>query len=118
MAYTWTVFPLSGTANFESTARGALETWRTNSADMETRLISVENVNTSQQTQINALTAASAWSGATTYDIGNMVTYDGNLYVSVQDTNLNHQPDTSNDWWTLWSSLTSQPATPVVFWFC
>jgi hypothetical protein len=38
MAYTWDTFPLSGTVNFESNARTALETWRTNVADMDERI--------------------------------------------------------------------------------
>lgn len=38
MAYSWPVFPASGTTNFEATARTALETWRSNSVLIETRL--------------------------------------------------------------------------------
>lgn len=33
--HTWTVFPASGSANFETTARTALETWRSNSSIMD-----------------------------------------------------------------------------------
>ena len=33
--HTWTVFPASGSTNFETTARTALETWRSNSSIMD-----------------------------------------------------------------------------------
>lgn len=44
-------------------------------------------------------TGVAAWSGATTYALGNMVTYSGLTYISLQAGNLNHQPDTSPTWW-------------------
>jgi len=37
-SYTWNVFPLSGTANFEGTARTALEQWRTNASLMDNEI--------------------------------------------------------------------------------
>ena len=40
-AYTWTTFPASGSSNFETTARNALETWRSNADDMESKLGSI-----------------------------------------------------------------------------
>jgi len=40
-AYTWTTFPSSGSANFETTARAALEQWRSNADDLESKLGSI-----------------------------------------------------------------------------
>ena len=40
-AYTWTTFPVSGSANFETTARAVLELWRSNTDDMEAKLGSI-----------------------------------------------------------------------------
>lgn len=39
------------------------------------------------------------WSNATTYSIGQVVRYGYRLYESLQNTNLNHQPNTSPTWW-------------------
>src|SRR5689334_4591189 len=41
------------------------------------------------------------WSSSTTYAIGNLVTDNLNntQYVSLQNSNLNHQPSTSPTWW-------------------
>lgn len=40
-----------------------------------------------------------AYSNATTYAKLEAVSYGGIAYVSMQDGNLNHQPDTSPTWW-------------------
>lgn len=40
-----------------------------------------------------------AWAGATTYALGDWVTYAGVAYRSLQAANLNHQPDVSPTWW-------------------
>lgn len=39
------------------------------------------------------------WSNAATYSTGQVVRHGYRLYESLQDTNLNHQPDTSPTWW-------------------
>ena len=36
--YTWTTFPVSGSASFESTARTVLELWRSNAASMDAEI--------------------------------------------------------------------------------
>lgn len=47
------------------------------------------------------------WSAATTYEDGQVVSYQGSSWISLQDTNLNHAPPTlpttSNAWWTILS---------------
>lgn len=48
-----------------------------------------------------------AWNSGTTYRKGQGCTYGGTTYVSLQDTNLNQQPDTAT---TYWSSRT-EPLT-------
>lgn len=40
---TWPAFPTSGTENFETNARAALETWRSNSEAMDTKLTGIED---------------------------------------------------------------------------
>lgn len=40
-----------------------------------------------------------AWSSGTTYDKLQAVSYGGVAYVSMQDSNTNHQPDSSPTWW-------------------
>jgi hypothetical protein len=44
---------------------------------------------------------ATAYSGATTYAIGNRVLFDGRNYTSLQNSNLNNQPDTSPTYWQI-----------------
>ena len=39
------------------------------------------------------------WSAATTYDLNDTVAYNGELFLSLDDVNLNHQPDTSPLFW-------------------
>jgi len=41
------------------------------------------------------------YSAATTYALAARVTYLGNIYESLQGTNLNHTPNTSPTWWLL-----------------
>lgn len=42
-SYSWPIFPVHGTSNFEPTARAALEGWRTNGAAMEVRVNELES---------------------------------------------------------------------------
>lgn len=46
-----------------------------------------------------ATNAEADWSNATTYALGNIVTYNTRRYESLQATNLNHTPSTSPTWW-------------------
>lgn len=41
------------------------------------------------------------YSSGTTYYLGDSVTYNSSTYLSVANTNLNHQPDVSPSFWTL-----------------
>lgn len=41
-----------------------------------------------------------AWSGATTYAKLDLVSHEGEAYVSNADTNLNHEPDGADAYWT------------------
>ncbi len=47
------------------------------------------------------------WSAATAYEDGQVVSYQGSSWISLQDTNLNHAPPTLptewNAWWTILS---------------
>lgn len=55
-----------------------------------------------QESQLISTTATNAeanWSSTTTYSIGAIVTYSGKRYESLQNTNLNKQPDTNPTWW-------------------
>jgi len=42
-----------------------------------------------------------AWSNATTYALGDAVSYNGSSYISVVNGNINHQPDTAPASWSL-----------------
>lgn len=53
----------------------------------------------SMLTSTTATNAYANWSSGTTYTITNRVTYNNKTYESLQNTNLNHQPDTSPTWW-------------------
>ena len=49
-----------------------------------------------------------AWSSSTTYAQGDVVSFMGSSYISLQNSNLNHQPNTSP---TFWSTLAQVGAT-------
>lgn len=49
----------------------------------------------------DAVNADANYSSATTYALAARVTYLGSIWESLQNTNLNHQPDTSPTWWIL-----------------
>lgn len=42
---------------------------------------------------------ASSWSSATTYSIDQVVSHSGYIWVSLQNSNQNKDPDTETDWW-------------------
>lgn len=46
-----------------------------------------------------ATEATAAWNSGTTYALNAEVSYSNSIYVSLQASNLNHQPDTSPTWW-------------------
>lgn len=46
-----------------------------------------------------ATEATAAWSAATTYALNAEVSYSNSIYVSLQASNLNKQPDTNPTWW-------------------
>lgn len=48
-----------------------------------------------------ALVPLGAWSSITTYNQSDTITYLGNTYVSLQNGNLNKQPDINNTYWYL-----------------
>ena len=39
------------------------------------------------------------WDANTTYNTGDSISYNGYVYLSKQDNNINKQPDTNPDWW-------------------
>jgi len=44
------------------------------------------------------------WASSSTYIVGDIVNYNGDLYVSLQAGNTNQQPDTTPAYWSLFSS--------------
>jgi uncharacterized protein (TIGR03437 family) len=48
------------------------------------------------------------WSAATTYALNDAVQFNGNSYISILASNLNHEPDTSP---TFWNTLAREGAT-------
>ena len=55
--------------------------------------------NEAQLISTTAVNADPNWSSATTYTSGQVVTYSGKRWESLQDSNLNNQPDTNPTWW-------------------
>lgn len=55
--------------------------------------------NETQLISTTALNADADWSSGTTYSTGQVVTYSGKRWESLQNTNLNKQPDTNPTWW-------------------
>ena len=53
----------------------------------------------SQLISTTALNTDANWSSGTTYPTGQVVTYSGKRWESLQNTNLNKQPDTNPTWW-------------------
>jgi hypothetical protein len=53
----------------------------------------------SQLISTTAVNAEAAYNAATTYALGAIVSYQGNRYESLQNTNLNKTPDVSPTWW-------------------
>ena len=53
----------------------------------------------SQLISTTALNADANWSSGTTYSAGQVVTYSGKRWESLQNTNLNKQPNTNPTWW-------------------
>jgi hypothetical protein len=47
----------------------------------------------------SATDARPLWSNATTYSVGQVIRYNNTVYESLQNTNLNKQPDTNPTWW-------------------
>jgi hypothetical protein len=54
---------------------------------------------TNQYLYFNKMHWAGAWSGATTYNSQDVVTLNGNAYVSLQAANLNNNPTLSPSFW-------------------
>lgn len=57
---------------------------------------------TFQESQLISTTAVNAeadWSSATTYSLGQIVSYSGKRWESLQNTNLNKTPTTNPTWW-------------------
>src|ERR1700685_1450787 len=47
------------------------------------------------------LTWQGTWTGATTYALNDAVQFNGTSYISIQASNLNHEPDTSPTFWNM-----------------
>ena len=53
----------------------------------------------------------SAWSSATTYNLGDAVSYSGSSYISLGNNNFGHEPDKSPGSWSLLAQAGAQGAT-------
>lgn len=65
------------------------------------KVIKATTFQNSMLTSTTATNAYSNWSSGTTYAINNRVTYNNKTYESLQNSNLNKQPDTNPTWWLL-----------------
>lgn len=73
--------------------------------DLLTRLdetdVDINDINTQidvLQTQINEITGAGDWDNTTTYDVGDLVVFDGGLYRAVQVVPMNNPPPNPVYW--------------------
>lgn len=57
------------------------------------------DIHTAGLVYTNATDVRPLWSSATTYSTGQIIRYNNTVYESLQNTNLNRQPDTSPTWW-------------------
>ena len=84
---------------------------------------SIDVTGTYFQTFAEGLQFESSWSGATAYQIGDLVTYGGYTYVAIQN-GTNQNPSTANSYWTPittgwsyqgdWTNTTSYKISQVV----
>ena len=84
---------------------------------------SIDVTGTYFQTFAEGLQFESSWSGATAYQIGDLVTYGGYTYVAIQN-GTNQNPSTANTYWTPvttgwsyqgdWANTTSYKISQVV----
>jgi len=104
--YTWDVFPTSGSSNFESTARGRLETWRGNVSSMDDEIVAARNGKANLKAEMDAKAASSHTHGgdgvflsmvANAAALGTGAT-DGELKVCL-DTFMVYSWDDGNSIW-------------------
>jgi len=75
-------------------------------------LVNVSNTNVATWLKFSCSTSSiSDWDGAITYTTDNFATYNGEIYVSLQNNNLNNQPDSSPAFWNLY--LASLPVFSI-----
>ncbi|MBS1799730.1 MAG: DNRLRE domain-containing protein [Acidobacteria bacterium] len=55
-----------------------------------------------------------AWSNATTYELGDAVSYNGSSYISLVIANINHQPNSSPAQWSLLAQQGATGATGLI----
>jgi hypothetical protein len=55
----------------------------------------------------NGFVFRGSWTGTTTYNLNDVITYNGQSYVSIQSNNLNKQPSIQPAWWTVFSAAGS-----------
>lgn len=60
------------------------------------------------------LQSIAAWSAGISYSLGDYVTYGGQVYGSLVDPNLNHQPDISPVQWVLTTAPVYEISTPYL----
>jgi len=68
--------------------------------NMESNFIQIYNdFITNFTAQINKFDDKGSYDNVTTYQKWNTVVYNYEIYISLEDNNLNHQPDISTTWW-------------------
>src|SRR5277367_5562327 len=60
------------------------------------------------------LTWQGTWSGATAYALNDAVQFNGTSYISIQASNLNHEPDTSPTFWNTLAQVGATGATGAI----
>jgi len=123
-AYTWDVFPTSGSSNFESTARSRLEAWRNNASSIDDEIAAARNGKANLKSEIDAKASIShTHGGEETYlsmianaaDLGTGST-DGELKVAL-DTFMVYTWDAGNSVWQVAGHYLAAPNGLEPVWY-
>lgn len=122
--YTWDVFPTSGSANFESTARSRLETWRGNASSIDDEIVAGRNGKANLKAEIDSKASADHTHGgdgvflsivANAAALGTGAT-DGELKVCL-DTFMVYSWDAGNSAWQVAGHYLAAPNGIEPVWY-